>query len=93
MESDEKDIEMGNVETKERSVQKETNGEQGRTGYLCCSEDEGGMTTLRPPRLFAIPKTIDAQLTKMTSEIMKTICVKLDLVSKIAIMILWITIK
>ena len=42
MESDEKDIEMGNVETKERSVQKETNGEQGRTGYLCCSEDEGG---------------------------------------------------
>ena len=83
MESDEKDIEMGNVETKERSVQKETNDEQGRTGYLCCSEDEGGNDDACPPRLFAIPKTIDAQSTKMTSEIMKTICVKLNLVSKI----------
>lgn len=40
MESDETDIEMGNVKAKEGSLQKETNGEQGGSSYLCCSEDE-----------------------------------------------------
>ena len=39
MEGDEKDIEMGNTETKEVANQKQTN-KTGGSSYLCCSDDD-----------------------------------------------------